>query len=117
VFGSMRNALLDELIADYTGIVAATGRFDPRWFLTFLGLESDGYRTGGRLENYRGDPPLSDRALHVLGELVRRAAWSLAILHEDARGSTRSPDPLADRAWWIRRLAGMTLEEIAARGA
>jgi len=41
LFGSMRNNLLDELIADYQGIVAANGgRYRADWFLRFVGLES-----------------------------------------------------------------------------
>jgi uncharacterized protein DUF7005 len=39
VLGSMRNRLADELIADYMGIVAATGRFRADWLVRFLGLE------------------------------------------------------------------------------
>ena len=39
VFGSMKNRLLDELIADYAGIVQASGRFRADWALTFLGLD------------------------------------------------------------------------------
>ena len=33
VFGSMRNNLLDELIADFMGITAADGRYRSDWFL------------------------------------------------------------------------------------
>lgn len=40
LFGSMRNNLLDELIADYRGIVTAIGHYRADWFLRFLGLES-----------------------------------------------------------------------------
>ena len=82
VFGSMKNRVLDELIADYAGIVRATGRFRADWALRFLGLESyPDYRSGGRLEHYRGDPPLSDGAFRILQRLARRAvenleAWS-----------------------------------------
>src|SRR5436305_12142050 len=48
LFGSMRNNLLDELIADYTGMVGATGRFRAAWFLRFVGLEDfPRYRPGG----------------------------------------------------------------------
>ena len=55
LFGSMRNNLLDELIADYAGLVAATGRFRADWFLRFIGLEEfPRYRPGGRLDLYRG---------------------------------------------------------------
>src|SRR6202041_1236612 len=49
LFGSMRNALFDELIADYFGIRAALGFFRSDWLLTFWGLESfPAYRAGGR---------------------------------------------------------------------
>ena len=78
ILGSMRNSLLDELIADYMGIVAAIGRYRADWFLRFMGLEAfPHYRSGGRLENYRGDPPLSEGALVVLRSLVRSAAQQL----------------------------------------
>jgi hypothetical protein len=78
VFNSMRNNLLDELIADYRGIVAATGTYKADWFLHFLGLESfPDYREGGRLQNYRGQPPLSDGAFKILQRLVKAAAENL----------------------------------------
>jgi len=67
----MRNNLLDEVIADYFGITAACGRFRADWLLRFFGLESyPRYRAGGRLEHYRGDPPLSDAAFLVLQRLL-----------------------------------------------
>jgi hypothetical protein len=57
LFGSMRNHAQDELMADWAGLVAATGRFRAEWFLRFLGLEEYPlYRSGGRLDLYRGDP-------------------------------------------------------------
>jgi len=34
ILGSMRNSLLDELIADFAGIVAATDRYRADWFLS-----------------------------------------------------------------------------------
>ena len=78
LFNSMQNNLLDELIADYRGIVAATGRYRADWFLRFMGLESlASYRESGRLQNYRGEPPLSDGAFIVLQALVRDAALNL----------------------------------------
>lgn len=84
VLGSMRNSLLDELIADYVGIAAAAGRFRADWFLRFMGLERfPHYRRGGRLENYRGEPPLSDGAFTVLASVVRSAAAQLE--HFDSR--------------------------------
>jgi hypothetical protein len=78
VFSSMRNNLLDELIADYMGITSAAGRFHADWLLRFLGLESyPHYREGGRLQNYRGAPPLSDAAFALLQKLVVAAAANL----------------------------------------
>ncbi len=77
LLGSMRNNLLDETIADYQGIVAAHGSYRGDWFLHFMGLGGDGYRSGGRLENYRGDPELSDGAFAVLQSLIRNVARNL----------------------------------------
>jgi hypothetical protein len=77
-FGSMRNQILDEIIADYRGIVAANGDYRADWFLRFVGLEGfPAYREGGRLENYRGEPPLSPGAFIVLQRLVKAAAENL----------------------------------------
>ncbi len=77
LLNSMQNNLLDEIIADYRGIVAAFGSYRADWFLYFMGLESPEYRSEGRLSNYRGDPPLSNNAFQVLQTLVRQAAQNL----------------------------------------
>ncbi|HXO27403.1 MAG TPA: hypothetical protein VOA80_08680 [Thermoanaerobaculia bacterium] len=78
LLGSMRNRLLDELIADYAGIVAAAGRFRADWLLRFLGLEDlPRIRAGGRLELYRGTPPLSDEAFRLLAAVAGAAAANL----------------------------------------
>ena len=109
VFGSMRNTLLDELIADYMGITAASGRYRADWFLTMVGLEDfPRYRAGGRLENYRGNPPLSEGAFVILQRLVTAAARNVEIF--DAGLSSRSA---ADRAAILVTLTGFTLEELA----
>lgn len=84
VFQSMQNHVLDELIADYRGIVAALGHYRADWFLQFMGLESEaGYRQGGRLEQYRGT--LSDRAFHALQQVVRQAAHQLEQFDQQLR--------------------------------
>jgi hypothetical protein len=78
LFNSMQNNLLDELIADYRGMVAAIGQYRADWFLRFMGLESfPNYRASGRLQNYRGQPPLSDGAFQVLQALMVAAAENL----------------------------------------
>lgn len=81
VFDSMRNNLIDELMADYMGIVAAHGSYRADWFLRFMGLEDfPQYREGGRLQNYRGN--LSDGAFDILKQLVKRAAENLAVFDQ-----------------------------------
>jgi hypothetical protein len=72
VFGSMQNALLDEVLADYAGIVAARGTFCAEWFNRFMGVDDPrDVRSAGRLHNYRGTPPLSDEAFQTLARVVR----------------------------------------------
>ena len=105
LFGSMRNHAHDELIADWAGLVAATGRFRADWFLRFLGLEDPSrYRLGGRLDLYRGD--LSDAAFAALHEVIRSAAANLE--------SFEAPlDTLEDRARMLTALASLRLDELA----
>lgn len=111
VLGSMRNNLLDELMADYAGIVAAAGRYRADWFLRFCGLEGEGCRADGRLWNYRGDPSLSDGAFEVLQRLVRAAAAELERYDAGLPAEARTPD---GRVRVLLAMAALTLEEIAA---
>jgi hypothetical protein len=115
VLGSMRNNLLDELLADYAGIVATAGRYREDWFLHFCGLQdAEGCRAEGRLWNYRGDPPLSPAAFAVLQRLVRAAAARVQALDAALDPAFRTP---AGRARVLLAIAESTLEEIADRGA
>lgn len=111
VLGSMRNSLHDELVADFAGIVAACGRFRASWLLHFFGLEHfPGYRPGGRLQNYLGEPPLGDDAFRVLRSLVWRAANVLEAL--DHQGLLPMTTP-AERAETVRALTRVPLEALA----
>jgi hypothetical protein len=111
-FASMRKSLLDEIAADYMGMVEALGRFDAALFLRFMGLEDPaGARPGGRLEQYRGHPPLSDRAFSLLPGVARRAAAALETF-DAARGSGRIP--VADKAHVITALFRVGLEGLGA---
>lgn len=111
LFDSMRNNLLDELIADYRGIVAATGYYRADWFLRFLGLESfPDYREGGRLQNYRGQPPLSDGAFKILQALVKAAAENLEHFDADHAGELRT---FNGQILMLVALIYLTLEELA----
>jgi len=85
LFGTMRNALHDELLADYLGITAPPAGAPARlpysalWARRFLGVDEEGrVRPGGRLHNYRGDPPLADGAFAVVGRMAARATGALA---------------------------------------
>ncbi|MFM7407914.1 MAG: DUF7005 family protein [Cuspidothrix sp.] len=110
-FGSMRNNILDELIADYRGIVKAIGNYRADWFLHFLGLEAfPNYRQGGRLENYRGQPELSPGAFKILQKLVKTAAENLEKFDQKIDHSQRTE--AAETAIFIA-LTTFRLEELA----
>ena len=114
-YGSMRNHMHDELIADYMGIVAAEGRFRADWFLRFVGLEDyPRYRDGARLDIYRGDPPLSDGAFRVLHTLVRRAAENVEIFDGCWPAGPRAPE---QRGRALCALASLSLIELASPDA
>lgn len=111
LFGSMRNNILDELIADYAGIVKAFGGYQADVFLRFIGLENfPQFRQGGRIENYRGDPSLSDGAFEILKQLVVTAAHNLERFEKNQHFSTVKVDgslPI------IFALTHLTIEELA----
>jgi hypothetical protein len=110
VFRSMKNSVLDELIADYIGITMATGRFSSDWALKFLGLdEIPSYREGGRLQNYRGNPPLSEGAFRILQELVYRAVLTLERFDTQLSPRWRENTRVAA----IFTLTALTVEELA----
>lgn len=120
VFGSMRNSLLDELVADYTGIVSARGRFEPAWLLRFMGVEGERFRSEGRLVNYRGTPPLGDDAFLMLQQLVRSAARTLDDFDTMLRGGEaprRGPRTVDETASSITAIAGIGLEALTEPGA
>jgi hypothetical protein len=112
LLGSMQDNVLDELIADYTGIAAATGGFRADWFLRFIGLEDfPRYRAGGRLDIYRGRPPLSDGAFRVLQGVVKSAAENLERFDAALPAGART---VQGRGLMISALASLRLEDLAA---
>jgi len=85
VFSSMKNRIVDELLADYCGLVGACGRLRADWLLTFLGIDNPPTcREDGRLHNYRGNPPLSDEAFEVLQRVTLAAVENLATFDRSA---------------------------------
>jgi hypothetical protein len=111
----MRNNLLDELIADYRGIVVAAGCYRADWFMRFMGLaDFPNYREGGRLQNYRGQPPLSEGAFKVLGTLVKAAAENLEDFDAQHSDELRNSH---QQALMLVALTDLTIEELASREA
>ncbi len=109
MLGSMQNNLLDEIIADYMGIIEVAGTFRADWFLRFMGLESmPDYRRGGRFENYIGG--LSEAAIAILQRVVVHAAENLESHGPRYRCHSSLP---AAKACVLRQLTSMTLVEMA----
>jgi hypothetical protein len=112
VFGVMRSHAFDEIVADFIGLSRAFGEYRSDLALRFLGLESfPEYRLGGRLENYRADPPLSDEAMAVVRTLTHRSVQGLRML-----SSRWPPDRWSDLsavAGLTFALSQLTLEELA----
>ncbi|MEO8197982.1 MAG: ATP-binding protein [Thermoanaerobaculia bacterium] len=103
--GLLRSHLLDELLADYVGSIAAFGSYDARRALRFLGLNVDAPSlSGGRWEIYRGALP--EAAIPVLARLVERAAEALEKL-------PAVPLPPGARARQLLGLAALGLDGIA----
>lgn len=123
--GAMQNNVLDELMADYWGLVMATGEYRADWFLRFLGLEDwPLYRSSGRLSNYQGNPPLSAGAFGVLQKLVVAAAQNLEQAHRgykfSIRALNRSLPPMTELDYarcLLSAVSYLTLEELAVTGA
>lgn len=110
VFGTIRTHVFDELLADFVGLVRAYGRYSARIARRCLGIEG-ARATGasGRLDNYRGHPPVSPEAFAVLEVLARTATDNLERAW-DARAETHGLDGLARFAW---ALCHLTLDDLA----
>ncbi len=112
VLGACADMIYDELVADYVGITAANGTFRSDWLLRFMGLEGyPAYRTGGRLENYRGDPPMSAGAFRVVQALVHDAAEHLERYDREVPFSEGN---VVQRGQKLVNLYTKTLPELAA---
>ncbi len=112
--GAMRSHFLDELLADYAGLVAAFGRYDRRLALRFLGIDRlPDIRPEGRLVNYRG--ALSDAALAILARLLEAASAELELLLPI--GVERGAEARARRLVALARLGldGLVRPELGAR--
>jgi Family of unknown function (DUF7005) len=111
VFNAIRSNVFDELIADFVGLVRAFGSYRADLALRFLGLEGyPAWRAGGRLEVYRGKPPLSDDAFAVARTLAVHSARNLEAF---ALSNTELLRDLTTLAAVTFALTGTTLEELA----
>lgn len=109
LFGTMRSHVVDELVADFVGLVRGSGRYRATWALQFLGLEKHpAYRPGGRLENYRGE--LSAAAFEAVQALAVRAAHNIESV---SAARAIGPDDLHALAELALALIGLSLEELA----
>lgn len=76
--GLIRSNALDELVADFAGLVAATGTYSADLAIRFLGLHrAPEIPADSRLQVYRGE--LSDMQLRIVASLARAAAQQLEL--------------------------------------
>ena len=109
--GTMRINLVDELLCDYVGLVRTFGRYPEDLALRFFGLESfPAYRQGARLQNYRGNPPISDDAFRVTKLLAFDAVRNLARMDLACPDDLRAGEGLARL---VVTLMTLSLEELA----
>lgn len=71
LYPEKKDEIRDEIYADCIGLTAAFGRYDPRLAKTFLGIEAETYRKGGRLEHYA--PECTEEDILTAGRWIREA--------------------------------------------
>jgi hypothetical protein len=114
VLGSARNHPCDESIADFYAITRVFPSFNGLLFLRFFGLEDfPRYREGGRLQNYRGAPPLSDGAFSALQQVMFLVAENFEDID---RGCGRELRDSGSEAAVLLTFCQFTIEEMAAAG-
>jgi hypothetical protein len=115
IFGRIQHNVLEEIVADFVGTIHGFGEYRSEAALRFLGLEMfPTFHPGGRLEVYRGDPPISDGAFDVVKTLSVAAVRNLAGLAgriPDLEGGSHT------LAAMVYTLTPLTLEELAADDA
>lgn len=110
VFGRLQRNVLEELVADFAGLIEAFGEYGANLARAFLGIEAlPRVRPGGRLANYRGSPPLSDEAFAVQARLASEAIDVLAAFARHAGAVLASPARLGAL---ICSLVPLSLEEL-----
>lgn len=114
VFGLLRSHASDELVADFVGLVRACGTYRGDLARLFLGIEGfPAFRAGGRLDGYRGQPPLSDEAFTVLTRIVHAAIDNLERVAQAEAGQLVD---LGRLARLTHALSTVPLDELADEG-
>jgi hypothetical protein len=114
LFGTVRSHATDEIVADFVGLVRAFGTYPDGVARRLLGIDRlPAFRPGGRLENYRGNPPLDDAAFAEVCRLTAGATRQLAAV--SARHADRLTDP-AFLARLVYALSVASLSELADPG-
>jgi hypothetical protein len=99
LLGEMRLNLLDELVADGMGMVAALGFFDARLFGRCLGLDQTGQpQPAGRWKSYVGDLAAAD-AQQALALTQQRAQELESVLARQPH--LLLPERSMERLYWL----------------
>lgn len=111
-FGTMANNMHDEIIADYMGICSVLPQFNVQWFLRFIGLDQyPMLRKGGRIKNYLGNPPISEKAFKILQTIVKQAAENIERFDRELGESIYQQD----RKYRMISLCNLNLTEMASK--
>lgn len=87
--GSSENNLHDELVADFAGILCATGEYKAEWFLIGLGIDKyPEAQEEGRFPVYTAN--LSDEAKEILKVITVKAAKNVEEWAKEAKGKNLS---------------------------
>lgn len=86
IYPENQETIRDEVVADCIGLLAAFGTYDPRLAGLFLGITEEGYRAGGRLENYISNPAADREVTQELLERTRRIMEALRRAVDDFDG-------------------------------
>ena len=93
-YHSAKNEIHDEIIADFMGLTAAFGDYDPRKFAAFIGLDAyPKYRNGSRLEIYldKGSNDkggIKNKNFNLLCETILKVAENISLCYRK-EGSDR----------------------------